>query len=100
MVDAMDANDETGAPVATVRCPDCGASSGMHTLACSHFTKANWACGRLSDEELAELRTLLPSRWEGWPPEDYDQGLPVVEVRQDHLLALLDELVTARKRER
>lgn len=96
MVDAMAADAETSNPVETDRCPECGASGGMHTLACSHYTRASWAAGRLSDEELAGLRSLLPSRWEGWPPEAYDQGLPVVEVRQDHLHALLDEVSAAR----
>src|SRR4051794_29329997 len=32
-----------------------------------------------------------------WPPNGYDQGLPVVEVRQGQLLAVLDEVEQQRR---
>ena len=35
--------------------------------------------------------------WEGWPPSDYDQGLPVVEIRQDQLRALLADVEERRR---
>lgn len=51
----------------------------------------------LTDALLVELRALPPSQWSGWPPDEYDQGLPVVELRQDHLAALLAEVEEARR---
>jgi hypothetical protein len=70
----------------------------MHALSCSRHEHAGEPTTPLTDTELMTLRALIPSRWEGWPPEDYDQGLPVVEVRQDHLRALLDEVEAYRQR--
>lgn len=46
----------------------------------------------LSEAELTELRALEPYTWEAWPPDEYDQGLPVIEVRHQQLRALLDEV--------
>jgi hypothetical protein len=83
---------------ASGRCPECGAWAGLHALSCSHYREADVRAPRLSPAELTQLRSLTPSRWEGWPPEEYDQGLPVVEVRQDHLRALLDEVDEQRGR--
>jgi hypothetical protein len=76
----------------SLRCPECGAVGGLHALSCSRYPQAKEPAVPLTAAELAELRTLMPTQWQGWPPEDYDQGLPVVEVRQDHLRALLDEI--------
>jgi len=52
----------------------------------------------LTDARPAELRTLPASQWSSWPPDDYDQSLPLVELRQDHLAALLAEVERARRR--
>ena len=70
-------------------CPECGAQAGLHALSCQHYSAEP---EHLSDACLDELRSLPPSQWHGWPPDDYDQGLPVVEIRQDHLAALLAEV--------
>lgn len=79
-------------------CPECGAWLGLHALSCSRYV-ADSPPGRLSEVALAELRALAPSMWRGWPVEEYDQGLPVVEVRQDHLASLIAEVEEARSRE-
>ena len=52
---------------------------------------------RLTREELQELRSLTPYYWEAWPFDEYDKGLPVVEVRQDQFLSLLDEVEECRQ---
>lgn len=78
--------------VVAASCSECGARAGLHALSCSHYRAPAVAVARLTAAEISELRSLTPSMWEAWPPDDYDQGLPVVEVRQDHLHALLDEL--------
>lgn len=80
-------------------CPECGAQAGLHALSCSRYPPRAEPLP-LSDAVLAQLRALPPSRWEGWPPDDYDQGLPVVELRQDHLAALLIELEAGRRERR
>lgn len=73
-------------------CPDCGAQAGLHALSCRHYPVVPAEPDFLSDACLDELRSLPPSQWHGWPPDDYDLGLPVVEIRQDHLEALLAEI--------
>lgn len=73
-------------------CPECGAQAGLHALSCRHYPIVPAEPEHLSDECLEELRSLPPSQWHGWPPDDYDQGLPVIEIRQDHLEALLAEV--------
>ena len=73
-------------------CPECGAQAGLHALSCRHYEIVPAEPEHLSDACLEELRSLPPSQWHGWPPDDYDQGLPVVEIRQDHLEALLAEV--------
>jgi hypothetical protein len=73
-------------------CPECGAQAGLHALSCQHYEIVPAEPEYLSDDCLAELRSLPPSQWHGWPPDEYDQGLPVVEIRQDHLEALLAEV--------
>ena len=84
-------------------CPECGAQAGLHALSCSRFPEPSSALESarsprpLTEAALAELRALPPSSWEGWPPADYDQGLPVVEIRQDHLRALLAEVEERRR---
>lgn len=77
-------------------CPDCGAQAGLHALACSRYHSTTEPAP-LSEALIEELRALPPSQWSGWPPDDYDQGLPVVEIRQDHLAALLTEVAEARR---
>jgi hypothetical protein len=54
-------------------CSECGAQAGLHALSCQHYSAEP---EHLSDACLAELRSLPPSQWHGWPPDDYDQGLP------------------------
>ncbi len=84
-------------------CQECGAQAGLHALSCSRFPGPSSAPGMcepprpLTEAALAELRALPPSSWEGWPPADYDQGLPVVEIRQDQLLSLLAEVEERRR---
>ncbi|HEU5216829.1 MAG TPA: hypothetical protein VFU30_14965 [Gaiellaceae bacterium] len=73
-------------------CPECGAQAGLHALSCRHYEIVPAEPEHLSEACLEELRSLPPSQWYGWPPDDYDQGLPVVEIRQDHLEALLAEV--------
>ena len=73
-------------------CTECGAQAGLHALSCRHYPIVPAEPEHLSEACLAELRSLPPSQWHGWPPDDYDQGLPVVEIRQDHLEALLAEV--------
>lgn len=73
-------------------CTECGAQAGLHALSCRHYEIVPAEPEHLSDACLDELRSLPPSQWYGWPPDDYDQGLPVVEIRQDHLEALLAEV--------
>jgi hypothetical protein len=80
-------------------CPHCGAQAGLHALSCEHYRTAEGEPEPLSDACLAELRSLPPSQWSGWPPDDYDQGLAVVEIRQDHLKALLAEVDVRRRGE-
>lgn len=80
-------------------CPECGAQAGRHTLSCQHYEIVPAEPEHLSDACLAELRSLPPSQWHGWPPDDYDLGLPVVEIRQDHLEALLAEVDSWRRGE-
>ena len=41
--------------------------------------------------ELAALKNLVPWQWEDWQ-DPYERGLPLCEVRQDHLRSLLNEL--------
>ena len=79
-------------------CEECGAWLGLHALSCSRYSGQE-PVARLSAAVLEEIRGLPPSMWRGWPVEEYDQGLPVVEVRQDHLAALLAEVEEARSRE-
>jgi hypothetical protein len=38
---------------------------------------------------LAEIRSLPHYVWEAWPFDEYDQGNPVVEIRQADSLALV-----------
>jgi hypothetical protein len=77
-------------------CPECGAQAGLHALSCRHYSAVP---EHLSETSLDELRSLPPSQWHGWPADDYDQGLPVVEIRQDHLAALLAEVDSCRSPE-
>jgi hypothetical protein len=39
---------------------------------------------------LAEIRSLPHYVWESWPFDEYDQGNPVVEIRQADLHGLVD----------
>ena len=78
------------------RCPECFGLKGLHALSCAHYHEPEPAAP-LTEAELAILRALPPSQWEGWPPDDYDLGLPVVEIRQDHLRALLAEVEERRR---
>ena len=77
-------------------CPECGAPAGLHALSCQHYPAEP---EHLSDAALDELRSLPPSQWHDWPPDPYDQGLPLVEIRQDHLAALLAEVDSWRRGE-
>ena len=96
----------TGASVAAVRrageCAECGSQAGLHALSCSRYPnpaqdpEANHDPEPLSDSVLAALRGLQPYAWYAWPMDSYDQGLPIVEVRQTHLAALLAEVKKAR----
>jgi DNA-binding XRE family transcriptional regulator len=87
-------------------CRECGATGGLHALSCSNYTHLVEiykpffeARGKLSDGEIATLRALVPYQRSGWPPDEIDRGLPVVEVRQDHLEALLNDLEEHRRAE-
>jgi len=80
-----------------IRCPECGATGGLHTLSCTRYPHANEPPGRLTDAELAELKRLVPWQWEDWH-DPYERGTPLCEIRQDHLRALLDELEELRRR--
>jgi DNA-binding XRE family transcriptional regulator len=100
-----DARNKCGADRSS-GCPECGATGGLHAISCSnyrHFVGIYKpffeARGKLSDGELANLRALVPYQWFGWPPDEYDRGLPVVEVRQDQLEALLNDLEEHRNAE-
>jgi len=73
-------------------CPECGAQAGLHALSCQYYPIIPAEPEHLSDACLEELRSLPPFQWHGWPPDDYDEGWPVVEIRQDHLEALLAEV--------
>jgi hypothetical protein len=76
-------------------CPECQSWFGLHALSCSRY-KADAPVTPLTEAELAELRAQPPSIWKGWPVEEYDQGLPVVEIRQDHLAALIEKVEATR----
>lgn len=80
-------------------CAECGSQAGLHALSCSRYRSIGEP-PPLTKALVAELRALPASQWSGWPPDEYDQGLPVVEIRQDHLAALLLELEQARRRNR
>ncbi len=73
-------------------CPECGAATGLHALSCSRYAHASEPVAFLTEAELEKLRALAPYQWQAWPPDEYDQGLPVVELRQEHLRALLHEV--------
>lgn len=77
-------------------CAECGSQAGLHALSCSRYRSTSEP-PPLTEALLAELRALPASQWSGWPPDEYDQGLPVVEIRQDHLAALLSALEQARR---
>jgi hypothetical protein len=78
-------------------CPECGSQAGLHALSCSRYRSAA-PPPPLTEGLIAELRALPASQWSGWPPDDYDQSLPLVELRQDHLASLLAEVEEARRR--
>ena len=72
------------------QCPECGARDTLHSLACSKHPQREEAAQPLTEAELQELRERVPYWWsDTWPPDEYDQGQPIVEIRQDHLRALL-----------
>ncbi len=93
----MDRNLDKSAVTQLAVCSECGARAGLHALSCSRYGKGSEPATRLTDAELAELRALTPFVWEAWPPNEYDQGLPVVEVRQDQLRELLNEVKERRR---
>jgi LmbE family N-acetylglucosaminyl deacetylase len=96
----------TGVDINTARrageCSECGSRAGLHALSCSHYPgseqdpEANHDPEPLSEPVLTALRRLQPYAWYAWPADSYDQGQPLVEVRQDHLAALLAEVQEAR----
>ncbi len=77
-------------------CPECGGRVHLHALSCSQKVPDVDRPPPLSEAVLLELRSLPPHQWYEAPADSYDQGLPVVEIRQDHLAALLAELESSR----
>ena len=100
--------EPTGADFVGIRrageCDECGSKAGLHALACSSYPcqgdgpETKEGSAPLSESVLTELRWLQPYAWYAWTPESYDQGQTLVEVRQDHLGALLAEVQEARHR--
>jgi len=59
-----------------IRCPECGATGGRHTLACSRYAHASKPAARLTDTELEQLKGLVPWQWEDWE-DPYERGAPL-----------------------
>jgi hypothetical protein len=82
-------------PVGT--CPDCGGDEGLHALLCPRYTRASGQAGLLPEFGLAELRWLVPYDGRAGFPDRHDQAMPVVEIPQEYLAALLAEVEAVRR---
>jgi len=77
-------------------CPECRGDAGLHALSCASYERATGGSERLSAASLEKLRSLLPFQSIEWLP---DEALPVVELRQDQLEALISEVDSCRRGE-